>query len=487
MAYSDKNPGKLLNDRFNNSITGRILSLNPRLHAIHIRKYMLKAASLALTAALTLSLAGCAQSSEKGTADGPEKYSVSADISNEYSAAETSVSGETDQSAEISASDSAGAGSEKADSGSPEAKGSDSERFDDLDKDTIVKKMGAGWNLGNQLEASLNKTPSETVWGNPVITPDLIKLVRSQGFKTIRVPVSYLSYIGSRKKGYRIKKAWLDRIEEVVDMCLDSGAFVIINMHGDGYNNVDGGWLLCNKKGQKEIRRKYRAVWRQIAKRFKNRDEHLIFESMNEEFDGQYSTPNRKYYRNLNAYNQIFTDTVRHTGGNNKKRWLLVPGWNTNIEYTTGNYGFKLPRDRFLSKKIKGKRLMISVHYYDPWDFAGEGTNASINQWGKNVTKPSAAASYGDQNAMDEALQKLKHFTDKGLPVIIGEYGSANKNNDRFRADYAGTLCRLAYNYGLVPVIWDNGVDKDGYALFDRKSLSVIHPAIIKAIRNVYG
>ena len=135
-----------------------------------------------------------------------------------------------------------------------------------------------GWNLGNQLEASSGGTPGETVWGNPVITEKLIKQVKAQGFKSIRIPVSYLSKIGAGPN-YTIDSKWLDRVQEVVDMCIDNGLYAIINIHGDGYYSVKGSWLLCGESAseQKKIKAKYEKVWEQIAKRFKNYDEHLVF------------------------------------------------------------------------------------------------------------------------------------------------------------------------------------------------------------------
>ena len=232
--------------------------------------------------------------------------------------------------------------------------------FDDLDQTEIVEAMGAGWNLGNQLEASVDGTPYETAWGNPTITQDLIDAVKAAGFDTVRIPVSYLNKIGSAPD-YTIDSTWLDRVQEVVDMCIDNDMFVIINIHGDGYNSVSGSWLLCNGSDQTTIKAKYEAVWEQIANRFADYDEHLIFESMNEEFDGTYGTPNTTYYDNINDYNQIFVDTVRNTGSNNAKRWLLIPGWNTDIWYTAGDYGFELPTDNYRSSDISSNRIMISV------------------------------------------------------------------------------------------------------------------------------
>ena len=383
--------------------------------------------------------------------------------------------------------------------------------FNDYDADTITLNMGAGWNLGNQLEANINTVPSETAWGNPMITQATLDMVKNAGFQTVRIPVSYLSKIGAAPT-YTIDEAWLTRVQQVVDYAYSIGLYVIINMHGDGYNSVTGGWLLCNAPDDQQpgIKEKYEACWQQIATRFKDYDEHLIFESMNEEFDGTYNNPNKNYYNNINAYNQIFVDTVRQSGGNNAKRWLLIPGWNTNIDYTVGNYGFILPTDTHLSEEVSSdeKRIMISVHYYDPWDFAGAGTDTDT-QWGDNVTDSSKAASnsWGGKSFMRNQMQKLKTtFTSKGYPVVIGEYGATdNSGSDSqnlvCRKDYYKSLCTYAKQNGCVPVAWDNhglgtksekkdwGWQGEQFGLFNRNTFqpSANGTQIINSIMEVYN
>ncbi len=366
--------------------------------------------------------------------------------------------------------------------------------FTDLCQDEIVAEMGAGWNLGNQLEASIGGVPYETAWGNPQITENLIETVKDAGFSTIRIPVSYLSKIGSAPN-YTIDSSWLNRVQEVVDMCIENDLYVIINMHGDGYHSVDGGWLFCDGADQTTIRAKYEAGWEQIATKFKEYDEHLIFESMNEEFDGTYGTPNRTYYSNINELNQIFVDTVRQTGGNNDRRWLLVPGWNTNIEYTAGDYGFEVPSDTYRSKSISSdeKRIMISVHYYDPWAFCGE-ENAATTQWGDSATDGSKVASYGDETFLKTQLQNMyTKFSGQGYPVVIGEYGAIDKssydsNNLKCRVEFAEKVCTYAKEYGCVPVWWDNGYNGvHGFGLFDRNSCTVTQQSIIDGIMKVYS
>lgn len=353
----------------------------------------------------------------------------------------------------------------------------------------VVYEMGAGWNLGNSLEASVNGVPSETAWNNPTITKDLIKKVKASGFKTIRIPVSYLSKIGSAPN-YTIDSAWLDRIKTVVDYAHSEGLYVIINIHGDGYNSVQGSWLLVNSWNQNEIKVKFEKVWQQIANKFKGYSERLIFESMNEVFDGQYGNPNSSYYANLNAYNQIFVDTVRKTGGNNGSRWLLVPGWNTNIDFTAGNYGFVVPSDNFRSTSIPSneKRIMISAHYYSPWDFAGE-ENGNITQWGATATNPAKKSNWGQEDYLNAQFKMMyDKFVTQGYPVVIGEFGSIDKtshdsNNNKYREAFAKAVTATAKKYKLVPVYWDNGFNGQyGFALFNRYNNTVTQQGIINAI-----
>ncbi|MEV6303077.1 cellulase family glycosylhydrolase [Actinoplanes sp. NPDC051861] len=357
----------------------------------------------------------------------------------------------------------------------------------------LVADMGAGWNLGNQLEASNNGIPSETAWGNPVITQALIDRVRASGFKTIRIPVSYLGNIGAGPS-YTVNTAWLNRIKEVVDYAYNRGLYVLINMHGDGYKTVTGSWLICDAADQTTIRDKYQKVWQQVATKFQGYNDHLIFESMNENFDGQYGNPTQPCYSNINAYNQIFVDTVRRTGGTNAARWLLVPGWNTNIDHTVGS-GFVIPTDQYRSSTIPAaeQRLMISVHYYDPWDFAGQ-EDGTITQWGANATNPAKKSVWGQEDFMDGQMKKMRDtFVTRGYPFFVGEYGSIDKTtydsaSNRYRVDYARTLAATAKKYGGATAYWDNGWNgQHGFGLFNRSSNTVTQQGIIDAIMTGVG
>lgn len=389
--------------------------------------------------------------------------------------------------------------------------------FQNLNQQEIVAAMGAGWNLGNQLEANLNGTPKEDGWTNVMVTEQLIRNVKTNGFQSIRIPVSYLSMIGEAPD-YTIDEAWLDRVQEIVDWAIKYKLYVIINVHGDGYSTVKGGWILPGAKDQEAIQTKFEAIWKQIAERFKDYNEYLIYESMNEvgaDFSLEQDVIDAT--KNINTYNQIFVDTVRKSGGNNDKRWLLIPGCNTNIDYTTNSkYGFEIPTDNYRSDTISAeeKRIMVSVHYYTPWEFCGQ-EDYKQTQWGSDAS-PSKSVGYGGEEEMEKQFQTLKNtFTDKGYPVIIGEYGAIDKSkkedsglgkagdadpdNTEFRAWFARKLCELSIKNGCIPMYWDNGWNGDfGFAIFSRgtekdKELGyrtvgkVTQPEILKAIVSCYN
>lgn len=363
--------------------------------------------------------------------------------------------------------------------------------------DEVAEAMGAGWNLGNQLESANGGVVSETGWGNPEITQDLISAVADAGFTTVRVPVSYLDKIDDAN-GYTVDTAWLDRVEEVVQYCYNEGLYVIINMHGDGYNTVDGGWFLVNGEDQDMICEKYEAVWKQIATRFADYDEHLVFESMNEEFDGSFNDPNPEYYENLNHYNQIFVDTVRATGSKNTHRWLLVPGWNTNIKYTVGDYGFEMPTDDDCT--AGESRMMLSVHYYDPWDYCGT-EDLKTFLWGDYGLKmvedygfpKMNLPKWGDQSYLDDLFQQMyDKYVTNDIPVVIGEYGCIDKSSayadfsgeiQGNRAYFNGYVAGKAASMGMIPVYWDNGFNGVyGFGLFNRNTYEQTQPEIISTI-----
>lgn len=379
--------------------------------------------------------------------------------------------------------------------------------FTDIPPDKIASVLSPGWNLGNQLEGISIKTdastgisvtvPNETGYIETKVSKELLEAVKESGFKFVRIPVSFFSFINDADN-YRIDANWMNRIKEVVDMCIDAGLYCMIDLHGDGYYTIKNSWLLCAEEDQSKIVEKYRAVWKQIAETFRDYDESVLFESMNEVFDGNYSGPIPFAYENINTYNKVFVETIRASGGNNEHRWLLVPGWNTDINATVNGFGtdgnFRMPDD---------DRIMVSVHYYDPWGFCG-GENGVATRWGSFASQKDKVNGY--EAAMAIQFNKLqKTFTSKGIPVVIGEWGSIDKSEDDsesnvFRAYYAQKICENAIRTGCIPVIWDNGWNgKYGFALFNRGakasddgsitkgSVSVTQSGIIDAIMAVYA
>ena len=384
--------------------------------------------------------------------------------------------------------------------------------FDNVSSAEIAEVMSPGWNLGNTMEANGAKKidgkwytfPNETAWSNPKVTKEIFEAVKAAGFKSVRIPVSYLDYVGDAESGYRIDEKWLGRVEEVVRMALDTGLYVNINVHGDGYYTVGGSWLLCGESTDKqvEIKKKYEAVWKQIATRFADCDEHLIFESMNEEFDGVHGVPDDSTYKetleaysNIVAYNQIFVDTVRQCGENNAKRWLMVCGWNTNIDATCSDkYGFEMPTDTYRDASISSDewRIMVSCHYYSPWQFCGQ-EDGDYTQWGKYAVDSSKVWPGANEDYIASQFKLLQDtFTSKGIPVYIGEYGAIDKTaddplSDAYRSYFMKTLCQLCKETGCVPVYWDQGYNGNyAFYLFDRNTCEITKPALVNAIMDVY-
>jgi endoglucanase len=338
----------------------------------------------------------------------------------------------------------------------------------------LAKEMVPGWNVGNSLEA----IGGETAWGNPKITQRLIDSVKAAGFKSIRIPVAWSKF--SNDSTFTIDTTWMNRVEEVVNYVLRDSMYAIINEHWDG------GWQQPTNAQQQYVNNRLAAMWRQIAVRFRNYNDHLLFAGTNEIMvTNNYNAPTKEYYTVQNSFNQTFVTTVRSTGGRNYYRYLLVQGFNTNIDYTVSY--FAIPSD------VTENRLMVEVHYYDPYDFT-INTNSSITQWGKNATDPRKTETWANESYADGQFQKMKtNFIDKGYAVILGEYGviarlnlgSTALNNEYagYRLYYMDYITGSMFKHGLVPFYWDNGyTGNNGLGIFNRSTGAQAYPDIIKAI-----
>ena len=345
--------------------------------------------------------------------------------------------------------------------------------FRSLTAEEIVTEMGTGWNLGNTMDGHTGFTPAETCWQSTVTTKKLITAVHDAGFNTVRIPVTWGNMIDDAN-GYVINERWISRVQEIVDYCVSQDMYAIINIHHDGAEQT--GWLRVGAEDPQPVYEKFEAVWRQIAERFKDYDEHLIFESMNEVTGGD-DTKNgilrdMEVIMNLN---QIFVDTVRSTGSNNTDRWLSVPARYTNITNTCNEeYGFEMPKD-------PANSLFLAVHYYD-WTF-GLQDNMGVTSWTLDKSKK-----------VETEFKMLEKFTSQGYPVILGEYGAVDKNNQEDRAYHFEIVNYLCEKYFVVPCIWDQGwydhsVDVDySFTMFDRGTGEILYPELISAIlRGSFG
>ncbi len=343
------------------------------------------------------------------------------------------------------------------------------------DPENPLQGVNIGWNLGNSLDAP----EGETAWGNPAVSEALIEAVAQAGFGAVRIPVSWSLHLGPGPD-FAIDAAWLQRVDEVVRYVTDRQMAAIINLHHDGADDYDGvEWLTLTaadgtitEANNQAVEAQFVAVWSQIAEHFKDHGHYLVFESMNEIHDG-YDTPKAEYHPIINALNQRFVDLIRASGGNNATRTLVVPGYNTNIDHTLT--GFVLPTDTVPNK------LVLSIHFYDPWSFAGEG---STSVWGAGYP---GTDSWGQEDYVDEQFGKLKAtYVDQGVPVLIGEYGAVNtSNNAPYRRYYIEYVTKAAHDRDLLPVYWDNGglgEGTDKFGLIDRSNNQVATPEILEAM-----
>jgi aryl-phospho-beta-D-glucosidase BglC (GH1 family) len=303
--------------------------------------------------------------------------------------------------------------------------------------------------------------------------------VAEAGFEIVRIPVTWSLHMGPAPS-YAIDETFLARVEEVVGLATGSGLHAIINLHHDGADAYAGvEWLTLNaadgsvtEANNAAVRERFVAVWTQLCARFADHGEELLFESMNEIHDG-YDAPDPEYYTIINDLNQAFVDTVRAGGGENEHRHLVVPGYNTNIDFTVA--GFQAPLDP------TPDRLILSVHYYDPWTYAGE---ASTNVWGQ--ASP-GTDSWGQEPHVVAQFDKLKvSFIDAGLPVLMGEYGAVQQTGfEDYRRYYMEYVGKAAKDRGILPLYWDNGGSgsgMDNFGLFDRSTNAVLHPTILEAM-----
>jgi endoglucanase len=304
----------------------------------------------------------------------------------------------------------------------------------DLGARDAAQQMGIGVNIGNTLD---NTAKWETGWGNPPITKAYVERLAALGFKVVRLPVAWDTYA----KDGRIADDKLARVGEIVDWITGAGMFCVVNIHWDG------GWIDKGKVFGPEAERKYPAYWTQIASRFADRGERVVFEALNEEtaFEGAGST--QQAFATLTHVNQLFIDTVRKTGGNNAQRLLVITGYATDFT-KTASADYVLPKDTVPDK------LLISVHYYTPWQFVGMTKDES---WGKMRPTWGTPADHAE---LEKLFDLMQGFSERnGIPVFVGEFNASDQKETPSRILWMTAVKDAALKRKMVPVLWETGAD----------------------------
>lgn len=363
------------------------------------------------------------------------------------------------------------------------------ERSDIPDSEAMefVRNMKAGWNLGNTLDAYTGDQntdaglSSEQSWGMIPTTNEVVAAVKEAGFETIRIPVTWHNHLEKEagSDSFSINSDWLDRVQEVVDYGINNDLYVIINIHHDTGESI----YYPDSAHYEQSEQYIRTVWETVSERFKNYDEHLIFESMNEprligtpyEWNFQENVEECRDSLNcINKLNQVFVDTVRASGGKNADRYLMVPGYCASLAGEDTDL-FLLPEDS------AEKKLIVSAHAYTPYNFALQPQT----EGGSTSSFPAQAGP--GRSEIDFLMDRLyQRFVSQGIPVVIGEFGAINRDNNlQDRVNYYAYYVAAARARGITCCIWDNGCfNKNGelFGLYDRLMGEWAYPEIVDAI-----
>ncbi len=330
----------------------------------------------------------------------------------------------------------------------------------------FIQNLKVGISIGNTLDSTkegmdpqTDPAAFETAWGNPVIRKELVDAILDAGFNVVRIPVSWTNHLGPAPD-FKIVESWMDRVQEVVNYVYDRGAYVILNLHHEDWNYP----YYANRDAACQ---KMRAVWKQIAERFADYDNHLIFEGQNEPrkvgTELEWNGGDEEGWEVVDATNAAFIDTIRSMGGRNEKRYLMIPCYAANC-----SVGIK-----HLTVPSSDKRLIVSVHAYEPYEFALQIPGRE--HWNQ------------DTKVIDELMRNLNsYYISKGIPVILGEFGAMNKNgNEAERAEWVKYYVKAAAKVNIPCVWWDNGLfegEGELFGLFDRNNYTVAYPKIVKGL-----
>ncbi len=370
----------------------------------------------------------------------------------------------------------------------------------------FVNSMGAGFNLGNTFDAIDNTGAVEgdanmyleTAWLSDgeagVTTFETIDAIKKAGFTTVRIPVSWHNHLDS---DFNINEEWLAKVTSIVDYALSQDMYVILNIHHDNEkssdftsSSYDPAWAAGNKDCY--IYPDYEhldasinyvtRIWEQLGENFKDCDEHLVFETMNE--PRQVGNIHEWWYADddcchealecISQINQAAVDTIRKTGGNNSSRYIMVPAAAAKAEAAMQTKYFKMPTDSAENK------LILSVHAYEPFDFSMGNTSEG------------APSEFTDsmKESLDDMFDTLYiAFVKQGIPVIIGEFGATNRDNTQARTNQTAYYYGAARARGITCCLWDNSNasgDNEAYRFLDRVNKCFIYDSIADAAER-YG
>jgi endoglucanase len=343
----------------------------------------------------------------------------------------------------------------------------------------FVNLLEAGWNLGNTLDASGGSgLSSETSWGQPMTTQAMMAGLKASGITTVRLPVTWHNHVD---EAFTIDPIWMTRVKEVVDYALDEGLYVIINIHHDNEEEYYFPDRLHAARSMEYVKR----VWKQISLTFRNYDEHLIFEILNEprlvgyESEWNWSDSDAKLVEAAEVIvelEQAGLDEIRASGSNNVNRYVMITPYVASPGASLSGH-FSFPTDSVTDK------LLLSVHAYSPYPFAMQNPGVS------DFTS-------GHQGEIDSFMGQLntKYVSGMGIPVVIGEYGATNKNNLTDRVEYFSYYCQKAAFYGMSTIVWDNanyevpdsGSFSELYGFYNRTEASWYFSEILDAIVTAY-
>ncbi|ORX83950.1 endoglucanase precursor [Anaeromyces robustus] len=345
----------------------------------------------------------------------------------------------------------------------------------DISSKELIKEMNFGWSLGNTLDAECtswlnyekDQTASETCWGNVKTHEGIFKTLIENKFNVFRIPTTWTGHFGDAPD-YKIDEKWMKRVHEIVDYAYKNGAFVILNIHHEKWNHAFSETLDTAKATLEKI-------WGQIAEEFKDYDEHLIFEGLNEprknDTPVEWNGGDQEGWDAVNEMNALFIKVIRKSGGNNPKRHLMIPPYAASCTENSFN-NFIFPED--------DDKVIAAVHAYSPYNFAlnnGDGAVDTFDSAGKNE--------------LDWNINLMKkRFVDQGIPMILGEYGAMNRDNEEERAKWAEYYMEKVTALGIPQVWWDNGIfegEGERFGIIDRTSLKIMYPDIVASLQKGRG